>query len=269
MRSGVIKVLLAMTVASFMLFAYGFVTGVQDVLQPRVSNMPKQAEIKIKKKGNDILQIVSLGDSLTRGVGDKNGTGYIGRVKEGLQEEFDQKTTLTNLAVSGAKAPDLIKQLSDKGARYTIGQADVIVLTIGGNDLFPGWETLANTDFTQYRPDTETFQANAKTILTKIREVNPDSPIFWVGLYNPFEDIPELKGTSRIVADWNSSLEKTALDYERVYVVPTFDLFQSSGTKLLYSDHFHPNEAGYALMAERLLHNMTTKLDVAENGGAK
>ena len=32
--------------------------------------------------------------------------------------------------------PDLLKQIESSGAQYSIKQADVIVLTIGGNDLF-------------------------------------------------------------------------------------------------------------------------------------
>ena len=37
------------------------------------------------------LQIVSLGDSLTRGVGDKEGIGYVGRMKEDLQKIISKK----------------------------------------------------------------------------------------------------------------------------------------------------------------------------------
>ncbi len=269
MRSMIVKVLLVITAASLALFAYGFTIGVQDVLRPQASNMPKPKEMKAAAKKKGTLQIVSLGDSLTRGVGDKEGIGYIGRVRNSLQSDYKQKAALTNLAVSGAKAPDLIKQLSDKGAQYSLGQADVIILTMGGNDLFPGWESLGSVDFTKYRPDTATFQANAKNILNQIRQVNPNSPIFWVGLYNPFEDVPELKGSSFIVVDWNGALEKTALDYKRVYIVPTFDLFQSRGKELLYSDHFHPNETGYSLIANRLLQNIISQLNITGKEGVK
>ena len=122
------------------------------------------------------LQIVSLGDSLTRGVGDKEGIGYVGRMKEDLQKIIN-KIALTNLAVSGAKMPDLLKQIESNGAQYSIKQADVIVLTIGGNDLFPGWESLGKIDLETYRPDTETFQNEAKKIIEEIRKLNTDSPI--------------------------------------------------------------------------------------------
>ena len=128
-----VKVILLITIASFCLFAYGFVSGVNDVLNPKASNLIKKTDVVAKeKKKTGTLQIVSLGDSLTRGVGDKEGIGYVGRMKEDLQKDYKQKIALTNLAVSGAKMPDLLKQIESNGAQYSIKQADVIVLTIGG-----------------------------------------------------------------------------------------------------------------------------------------
>ncbi|KAB2389395.1 MULTISPECIES: SGNH/GDSL hydrolase family protein [Bacillus cereus group] len=269
MRSKVVKVILLITIASFCLFAYGFVSGVNDVLNRKASNLIKKTDVVAKeKRKTGTLQIVSLGDSLTRGVGDKEGIGYVGRMKEDLQKDYKQKIALTNLAVSGAKMPDLLKQIESNGAKYSIKQADVIVLTIGGNDLFPGWESLGKIDLETYRPDTETFQNEAKKIIEEIRKLNTDSPIFWLGLYNPFEDVEDLKGSSNIVVDWNASLEKLALNDKNVYITPTFDLFQNRGKDLLYSDHFHPNEVGYTYMAERLVQNVVSKLKL-EQGGVK
>ncbi|WP_176546112.1 SGNH/GDSL hydrolase family protein [Bacillus wiedmannii] len=269
MRSKVVKVILLITIASFCLFAYGFVSGVNDVLNPKASNLIKKTDVVAKeKKKTGTLQIVSLGDSLTRGVGDKEGIGYIGRMKEDLQKDYKQKVALTNLAVSGAKMPDLLKQIESSGAQYSIKQADVIGLTIGGNDLFPGWESLGKIDLETYRPDTGTFQNEAKKIIEEIRKLNTDSPIFWLGLYNPFEDVEDLKGSSNIVVDWNASLEKLAINNKNVYITPTFDLFQNRGKDLLYSDHFHPNEIGYTYMADRLVQNVVSKLKL-EQGGIK
>ncbi|MGW6190517.1 SGNH/GDSL hydrolase family protein [Bacillus cereus] len=269
MRSTLVKVILLITIASFCLFAYGFVSGVNDVLNPKASKLITKTDVVEKeKKKTGTLQVVSLGDSLTRGVGDKEGIGYIGRMKENLQKDYKQKVALSNLAVSGAKMPDLLKQLEGSGAQYSIKQADVIVLTIGGNDLFPGWESLGKIDLETYRPDTETFQNEAKKIIEEIRKLNTDSPIFWLGLYNPFEDVEDLRGSSNIVVDWNASLEKLALNDKNVYITPTFDLFQNRGKDLLYSDHFHPNEVGYTYMAERLVQNVVSKLKL-EQGGIK
>ena len=91
MRSKVVKVILLITIASFCLFAYGFVSGVNDVLNPRASNLIKNRCSSKREKKTGTLQIVSLGDSLTRGVGDKEGIGYIGRMKEDLQKIISKR----------------------------------------------------------------------------------------------------------------------------------------------------------------------------------
>lgn len=266
MRFKIIKSLLTLTIVSLVLFAFGFTLAVNDILHPKASVITKQTAETAEAKKPDTLQIVSLGDSLTRGVGDKEGLGYIGRLRTSLETDYKQKVAVNNLAVTGARTPDLLKQLTDNGVKYSISRANVIILTIGGNDVFPGWQSIGQTDLTQYRPDVTTFQDNVKKIITQIREINPDSPIYWLGLYNPFEDVPELKGSGSVVVDWNDALTKATLDAKGVYIVPTYDLFQGKGKDLLYSDHFHPNEKGYTLMANRLLQSIVSQFNIAAKG---
>ncbi len=99
MRSKVVKVILLITIASFCLFAYGFVSVVNDVLNPKASNLIKKTDVVAKeKKKTGTLQIVSLGDSLTRGVGDKEGIGYVGRMKEDLQKDYKQKNCINKFS---------------------------------------------------------------------------------------------------------------------------------------------------------------------------
>ena len=50
MRSKVVKVILLITIASFCLFAYGFVSGVNDVLNPRASNLIKTDVVAKRKR---------------------------------------------------------------------------------------------------------------------------------------------------------------------------------------------------------------------------
>ncbi len=50
MRSKVVKVILLITIASFCLFAYGFVSGVNDVLNPKASNLIKKDRCSSKRE---------------------------------------------------------------------------------------------------------------------------------------------------------------------------------------------------------------------------
>ncbi|MGH9368666.1 MAG: GDSL-type esterase/lipase family protein, partial [Thermoanaerobaculia bacterium] len=55
-----------------------------------------------------------------------------------------------------------------------------------------------------------------------------------------------------VILGWNSLVQETALAYPDVVVVPVFDLFERRPDRLAL-DHFHPNRAGYAAIAARIL----------------
>lgn len=254
---------------SFFLFLTGFILGANDVLNPKPSVIQKlkvETNNELHKKDGK-LQVLGLGDSLTRGVGDSEGLGYAGRFVNLLKKTGDVDISLANLAISGAKAPNLLKQLENTGVQYSLTQADVIMITIGGNDLNPGWDKLGEIDLTKYQADINSFSKNVRAILDQIRTVNADAQIYWMGLYNPFEDIEELKGSSENIVYWNTAIEGIALEYKNVFVIPVYDLFQTQTKKLLSSDHFHPNDVGYQLMAERLLQKVQLQLGISPKEG--
>ena len=238
----------------------GFIQGTRAVMDPKEINHYRTEKEKepLSKKENDKLAIVALGDSLTHGVGDDNGEGYVKRLTTKLSERYDTKTSLSNLSVSGARTADLLTLLDTSGTKHTLQNADLIVMTIGGNDLFPGVETLT-TNLSEYEPDTNAFIANSKKIIETIRIHNPDAPIYWMSLYNPFEEFKELGDTSKFVIDWNHQMQTLATQYPEIYIIPVFDLFQGQTKNFLYSDHFHPNNKGYEAISERLIQSIVSQ----------
>ena len=48
-------------------------------------------------------------------------------------------------------------------------------------------------------------------------------------------------------------MEKLVAPYPNITVIPTYDLFLNHEEKFLYNDHFHPNQAGYERIAERII----------------
>jgi lysophospholipase L1-like esterase len=267
MRRIALRGLIIVAIGCTGLFSYGLVTGAKSVLYPTGATIEKLAvEKKEKTSPNEPIQAVALGDSLTRGVGDDKGLGYVGRFRDELTSTWKQEAVVANLAISGAKTTDLLAQLQKEGVQYTIKQADMLMLTIGGNDLFPGANKIQQIDLKTYDADIDSFIANAKKILTTLRSLNEDAPIYWLGLYDPFEDVEGLNGSSAFVLDWNKAIEHLSTTYEDVYVVSMFDLFHGKGKDLLYTDHFHPNKEGYRLMADRLVQKVTSQLDLQEGG---
>jgi lysophospholipase L1-like esterase len=245
----------------FLLLSFGFIKGAYTVLNPKKSTIAiKQKEKKVTEQKNDKLTIVTLGDSLTRGVGDEEGLGYVSRVKASLKKTFKTNSTISNLAVSGAKTGDLLIELQKKSVQQSISNADAIFLTIGSNDLFPGADRMNQNFLSTYRPDEKTFSKNLQTIFKQIRQSNQHAKIYAIGYYNPFHNVQGLDASSSFVSRWNQLLEQAVLQVQNAYVIPTFDLFYNEESKYLYTDHFHPNKNGYLEIAQRLSEKLGSQL---------
>ncbi|WP_147512470.1 SGNH/GDSL hydrolase family protein [Bacillales bacterium] len=220
-------------------FGYGFASAYNDVVNP-----PKRAvltptkEEPVKKGGT----YVALGDSLTRGVGASNGNSYAAIVGRDLVKN-DRVERFQNLAVSGARTEDLLKQLEQKEVRRTLSQAKVISVTIGGNDLFNRGEGVANFDAKKTAATIETAQNNLAKTFSILREENPDAVIFYVGLYNPFRASENGEAFDAIVQEWNAKSRTLGLKHD-IEIIDTFNLVRDV-KRDLSSDQFHPNDATY------------------------
>ncbi|PTX55316.1 lysophospholipase L1-like esterase [Melghirimyces profundicolus] len=236
-----------------LVLATGFGWAVKDVLRPSSDRIPagEVQEAAGRGKSKEAL-LVSLGDSLTRGTGDTSGQGYVSRVKEALREK-NGTLGAVNLAVKGQTSDQLKRQVKKKRVRALLGDARWITLTIGGNDLFRNSGALEELDPEGAEKARKAYRQNLNEILSVIRQENPSSPVFMFGLYNPFGDLGEKEISNRLVREWNRTLSEVAGDYEKVVVVPVYDIFQLNPEKVLYSDRFHPNRQGYEFMAVRLL----------------
>lgn len=248
------------------LLLIGFLQATAAVLEPNKLNSANyQKEPETEQAAEDgKLSIVALGDSLTRGIGDDSGQGYVKRLTRTLTDKYNQDISLANLSVSGAKTGDLASLLQTPGANHAISKADIILMTIGGNDLFPGVEGLTAENLADYAPDTDAFETNSRKILDRLREQNTDAPIYWISLYNPFEDLTVLGDTSQFVINWNYQLQMLASQYENLVIIPVFDLFQGQVKEFLYTDHFHPNAKGYEAIAERLTQAIVSQQQLRE-----
>ncbi|MFT8321050.1 MAG: SGNH/GDSL hydrolase family protein [Bacillus sp. (in: firmicutes)] len=216
----------------------------------KVETTPTKSKIDAAKK--DGIQLLALGDSLTRGTGDDAGEGYIGYLKETLQEKTKETISLSNYGVKGLTSKQLAKQVTQQEIQRQVSNADILFITIGGNDLFQGGQTLNNLDEKSITALGTTYKKNLETILSTLRSMNKEAPVYLIGLYNPFSDLENHAATSKVVRDWNNETAEISSGYSNIIFVPTYDIFQQNVQSFLYSDHFHPNTKGYHLMAERV-----------------
>ena len=190
-----------------------------------------------------------LGDSLARGTGDESGLGIGGRVVEELRKRRVPVNNAVNLAVNGAKARDLEQLLRSPNVKRLVGESNVIIVSIGGNDLW------GDNNFRNAVPrDPEKVMAGVLDhlagVLDTIRQSNKTARIFVIGLYNPFASAPMGKTLTPFLNRWNAGMvERFAAD-PNVVVVQTSDLFAFRDRLAL--DRFHPGGEAYALIARRI-----------------
>ena len=106
---------------------------------PTTVKQTSQKDRIIKKR----VTLVAIGDSLTHGQGDdKNEQGYVGRIKNKLQKHYHNRVTTYNYGVTGDRSDQMLKRLNEQPEmRANLKKADVIVMTVGGNDLMQKLES--------------------------------------------------------------------------------------------------------------------------------
>ncbi|MHA6260855.1 GDSL-type esterase/lipase family protein [Sporosarcina sp. CAU 1771] len=204
-----------------------------------------------------VIKVVGIGDSLTQGVGDelKKG-GYTGRITEeikgwkGIKDiEFD------NLAKKGRRSDQLLKQLEEKEIQAFVKEADIILLTIGGNDIMKVVKkNLFKLQKEPFYDELKSFDKNMDEVFGTIRALNDHVVIGVAGLYNPFSIVTdEATDFEDIIDEWNNAIEFHAVMDGKSCFVPVVDLFDSNTAMVYHTDFFHPNAKGYDSMAQRFL----------------
>ncbi|WP_379129405.1 GDSL-type esterase/lipase family protein [Paenibacillus sp. sgz500958] len=256
------------SIASTLVFLLGFGYAVKDIMKPQgdtpLSSLPRETAAPAAQDGS--LKVVAIGDSLAKGTGDNSGDGFVRRAVTGLSKSGNEVKLLGNLGINGLTTADLRSRLEDEGVQYTLRQANTILLSIGGNDLFrgagiiqsegagnknvPSEEELTPESLLAALPEAS---VSLRKLLEQIEEINPDAQIYYLGLYNPFGDIPELQipGNQAVTA-WNNAAMDIINKHSNMTLVPTFDLFHNHLEKYLSSDHFHPSGEGYQRIADRI-----------------
>jgi lysophospholipase L1-like esterase len=236
------------SIISCLLFAAGLGMSIYNYVSASkvsIREMPKpKQETSSSTKSTKEYTIVALGDSLTRGTGDAAGKGYVGYLKDNLEEKTKKKILLSNFGIKG--------QVQQQQIQRQIKSADTVLITIGGNDLFQGGQTLQNLNKSNIQKLENDYLKNVDSILKSIRSANKDATIYLIGLYNPFSNLQDAKATTAIVREWNYNSSELSANYKQTVFVPTFDLFQLKVDDYLYTDKFHPNAKGYKLIAERV-----------------
>ena len=235
-----------------------------------VSNyaLQEKNELGLKKKDAipatffpDPIEIVSLGDSLTQGVGDTTDKGgYLPYLRHLLEKEPTiTSVNFVNYGVKGNRTDQLLKRMKSENVIADIKKADSVVITIGGNDIMRVFrQNIIDLKMEQFEKARIGYEKRLEQILNKVRSNNEHAQIYLVGVYNPFTKVLSAFQELDIIMDqWNSSGRTIVEGYENAYFIEIGDLFENSTENLLFTeDHFHPNNRGYELIADRIYQEM-------------
>ncbi len=240
---------------------------------PKKVNKPKKKVIPKKKA----ISIVAIGDSLTEGIGDSKsvGGGYVTRLQSKVQKKYKVKTQSHNYGVSGDTSSQIMARIeSDKKMHQDLPKADIITVTVGGNDFMHLLQK-KGIDLTEGNIADEQVQFDKRLtkLLTDIRSYNSDAPIYLIGIYNPFSIyLSNVKNAKTAFINWNEGSAKVASGFNKTYFVDINNLYQNKSIDkkvkktgvnpyLYKKDHFHPNGIGYDMMTQKVFDkvNDTTK----------
>ncbi len=228
--------------------------------------------------------LVVMGDSISNGFGVETNQNYAYLVSNELGAKYQ------NLSQDGLTSTGLVNKLKQSSFCDQVKDADLVMFTIGGNDLIAAFlnitSTYAGQSFTsvdaaagylsalpaaelnammagQGAKDAmskmlETYKANLDAILAKLKEVNPESQVFILTQYNPLSGVESLKALDNAVDSIFVELNKIMSDSAAAsgaYIIDIYTSFKNVGgtyTNIEAGD-IHPNKDGHSRIARAVV----------------
>ncbi len=215
------------------------------------------------------IRLVGFGDSVMAGAG-CDCDDFLTQAADRLESTSGRTVGAINNSANGETAADALTSLrTDDDYTAEIGQADVVVLIIGANDLGPVLDSWVGDgcDRSCYHPEVQAMGDRLSAILTLVnRAKKPSTPVFVLSYWNVFEDgdVGEgdyddgyLSWSDEVTRDANATICEAAQLADATCV----DLYKpfkgTDGTRdptpLLADDGDHPNAAGTALIAAEVV----------------
>jgi len=201
------------------------------------------------------LQFVVLGDSIAEGAGAivKNNI-YADRIARARGYE------LRNFGKGGDTSADLLRKVSsDETLRQAVREADIIAVSIGGNDFYPSLSLILNGllgETAWMEPRRGALRENFAGAIAEIRALNPNAMLIVQTLYNPvfalmppsayemYEDT--IQGVNGVIREY------LALHPGAYLIADVYGAF-AERYGMVSIDMVHPSDCGHAVIAAVLM----------------
>lgn len=206
----------------------------------------------VSKKAKHYLVI---GDSIAYGVGVANmEDASYARI---LSDTF--KVNLVDDFYTGCTSSDLLKYSRRPSVKQDIKDADLISISIGGNDFFSAdlqklMSGVSSNDYSYFDKLNEKYEKNLNKIIQQFTKWNPDVTITLQTIYN-FLDAPDTAAVKNLgeemVGRLNETIRSTAGKYDNVELIELHHLFIGDRSLLAF-DHIHPSAKGNVVIAKQM-----------------
>ncbi len=197
---------------------------------------------------------VVLGDSIAYGSGLSNPVdACYGKIIADTCD-FDY----VNHAIPGHTTNNLIARLSEEEVIADVARADIISISIGGNDFLMNnlvglmFDSMVKGDYSEFDRIGEGFYANLCEIIGTIRDANGDAVILMQTLYNPQQGYlraPYQQGADRI----NAAIYRFVEENPGEITVVDIGTALGDDAANFAGDDIHPSAKGNEIIAGELL----------------
>lgn len=220
------------------------------VTTPKSSQSASELAQKLSEKDSP-LKVLILGDSIAKGTGDEQGKGFSGYLSDELKKSTSKDIIVKNEGIDGLTSTGLLERLQSKRLNQDIIDADIILVSIGGNDLLKSLPSNLLGQEDSFQKQFTSYIENLKQSLKLLRTTNPNSTMILLGLYNPYEILTSA-GNQQLLNELNDqSRQITESDGNALYI-PTYDLIKYNSARYVSKDSLHPSSLGYQAISERI-----------------
>ncbi len=203
------------------------------------------------------IKFVVLGDSIAQGYGLSSIATQCYGALISEAEGYDY----VNHAIGGHTTYNLNQRLEEEQVAADVASADIIAVSIGGNNFLLGGmlemmgDVLLKNDYSRMDAVGADFKENFLLALEKIKALNPEATLMVQTLYNPRDDFLA-EPYQYAINILNNTFADILAEQPGAYVIVDVATAFEGHTEYIQKDKIHPNAAGHYVIAQEYVNTL-------------